>query len=385
MILNEDKKIEDLINDAYNERIWLPEFQRPFVWDKNQIRLIIDSLYQNYTISSILTWKGNDELSRRRVGGGISDIKVPLNNSEELITYLLDGQQRTTALTYVFTDKIIFRNKNKTPLSPLNLYYDSEYKGDEAEKRWLFDDEVVYDNENSEHFFKIKDLLRKEELYQRFNTRFIKIKHLMIDNFENELSLENKDDKKYKFLFEYGKIVSHLKDKILKRKVVDIEQRGSLNSVLEVFERINTKNTKLSIFDIMVAKTYKKFDEGYFDLRTYLKIITSEERSVKDNYFENIKNLKDIENHKNPFLDELLLFLIMIILKQEFKATFIIKISTNDLLNNIKKIHFILKRTLEILNNFHIEYDEINHYKPIAKFIVAFLARYEKDTSYSSF
>lgn len=185
MILNEDKKIEDLINDAYNERIWLPEFQRPFVWDKNQIRLLIDSLYQNYTISSILTWKGNDELSRRRVGGSITDIKVPLNNSEELITYLLDGQQRTTALTYVFTDKKIYRNKSKSPVSSLNLYYDSEYKGDEAEKRWLFDDEVIYDNDNSEHSFTIRGLLKKKQLYKKFNVRFIKIKHLRINNLVN--------------------------------------------------------------------------------------------------------------------------------------------------------------------------------------------------------
>lgn len=58
MIVNEDKKIEDLIKEAYNEKIWLPEFQRPFVWDNNQIRLLIDSLFNNYTISSILSWKG---------------------------------------------------------------------------------------------------------------------------------------------------------------------------------------------------------------------------------------------------------------------------------------------------------------------------------------
>ncbi len=48
MIVNEDKKIEDLIKEAYNEKIWLPEFQRPFVWDNNQIRLLIDSLFNNY-------------------------------------------------------------------------------------------------------------------------------------------------------------------------------------------------------------------------------------------------------------------------------------------------------------------------------------------------
>lgn len=110
----EDKKVEDLIKSAYDEKLWLPEFQRPFVWKDNQIRLLIDSLYQNYTISSILTWIGNDELARRRVGGSIKEIKIPTNNNnDEKITYLLDGQQRTTALTYAFTDKTIYKDKKK--------------------------------------------------------------------------------------------------------------------------------------------------------------------------------------------------------------------------------------------------------------------------------
>jgi uncharacterized protein with ParB-like and HNH nuclease domain len=47
--------VRDLIAMAGNEQIFLPEFQRPFVWDKSQIKLLIDSLYSDYTISSILT------------------------------------------------------------------------------------------------------------------------------------------------------------------------------------------------------------------------------------------------------------------------------------------------------------------------------------------
>ena len=53
-ISNTEIDVKKLIELAYNEEIWLPEFQRPFVWDKNQVRLLIDSLYRNYTISSIL-------------------------------------------------------------------------------------------------------------------------------------------------------------------------------------------------------------------------------------------------------------------------------------------------------------------------------------------
>jgi uncharacterized protein with ParB-like and HNH nuclease domain len=90
---NKDFNIKDLIDLSYKEQVWLPEFQRPFVWDKNQVRLLIDSLQRNYTISSILIWKGGDELARRAVGAKVKDIKIPEDNPED-VTYLLDGHEK---------------------------------------------------------------------------------------------------------------------------------------------------------------------------------------------------------------------------------------------------------------------------------------------------
>ncbi len=196
MIMNEDKKIEDLIKEAHSEMIWLPEFQRPFVWDNNQIRLLVDSLYRNYTISNILTWKGGDELARRRVGGKVDDIKIP-NDDKEEITYLLDGQQRTTALTYVFTGKDIYKSNRKTASKPINIYWDSEYIGDEVEKRWIFDDEIVYINDN-EDTFKISELEKNNVLINKFETRFVRLKDLLLDTqeLEHRLKLENNDNYK---------------------------------------------------------------------------------------------------------------------------------------------------------------------------------------------
>ena len=54
--------------------------------------------------------------------------------------------------------------------------------------------------------------------------------------------------------------IQTLREKILNREVYVLEQKGRLEEVLNVFERINTKNTKLNMFDIMVAKTYKSLD-----------------------------------------------------------------------------------------------------------------------------
>lgn len=280
MLVNEDKKVEDLIKESYEEKIWLPEFQRPFVWDNNQIRLLVDSLFNNYTISSILSWKGKNELARRRVGGSVKNIKIPTKQTEnDEIIYLLDGQQRTTALTYIFTDKEIFKGNNKTKSKPINLYWDSEYKGDEVEQRWVFDDEILY-LDNEKHF-KLADLEQDKNLITNFGSRFIKLK----DAFEKDMNIiiAKVQEQNPTLLGEYLNKIQELKNNILNRKVVDIEQKGDLNTVLDVFERINTKNTKLSIFDIMVAKTYKKYDEGYFDLRSFFKMITSEQNHIDNN------------------------------------------------------------------------------------------------------
>jgi hypothetical protein len=387
MLINEDKKIEDLIKEAYNEKIWLPEFQRPFVWDNNQIRLLVDSLFHNYTISSILTWKGGDELARRRVGGKVEDIKIP-NDEKKEIVYLLDGQQRTTALTYAFTEKEMFKSNRKTPSKPISLYWDSEYMDDEVEKRWVFDDEIIY-IDNSEDTFKIADLEKTNELITKFGTRFVRLKDLMLDNkeLENRLKLED-NELKYKFMYEYNQKIYDLRAKILNRKVVDIEQKGDLVTVLEVFERINTKNTKLSIFDIMVAKTYRKYDEGYFDLRSFIKIISSANKSVEANYFKNITKIDDFQEQK-IFDESTLLYLIMVAMEKGFRANKVLEIKTDDFMQKIKDLHFILNRLSEIMEkDFYIEVEEQKKYQPIAKFIVAFLTNYSKkenEPAYKSF
>lgn len=381
--MNEDKKIEDLIKESYREKIWLPEFQRPFVWDKNQIRLLIDSLYHNYTISSILTWKGKNELARRRVGGKVSDIKIPDKESEnEDIVYLLDGQQRTTALTYAFTDKDIFKSNNKTRSKPINLYWDSEYTNDEVEKRWLYDDEIIYiDSENT---FKISELEETQELINKFGTRFIKIK----DIFEDDMNIIINKIQNPNLLGEYLNKIQKLKTNILNRKVVDIEQKGDLVTVLEVFERINTKNTKLSIFDIMVAKTYRKYEEGYFDLRSFFKIISSSKTSVNNDYFKNLEKIDEFTERK-IFDEATLLYLVMVAITQDFRANKVLTIKTEKFIKNIKHLHFVLNRLSEILKqDFYIEQAEQKKYQPIAKFVIAFLTKYSKDENdptYKSF
>ncbi len=307
-IIDQELTVKRLIENAESEKVWLPEFQRPFVWDDNQISLLIDSLFNNYTISSILIWEGGDELARRRVGANMKEIKVPENRDESVI-YILDGQQRISALLLAFTDKPVFKHSYVKKIEKLNIYWDSEYNDDDPELRWILDNEKIKDPDNADEKICLKDF-SEDALYEKFHTRFVKIKHAYKLDDERKKELFGED---YKSIYEYSEKLNVLKERILSRRVYDIEQKGSLEQVLEVFERINTRNTKLSIFDIMVAKTYRKFDDQYFDLRSYYKIINYTD-SIKPDYFENKNNI-DLDKVSLLIDETELLFITLIIAK----------------------------------------------------------------------
>jgi len=372
---NKELNIKGLITHAKDETIWLPEFQRPFVWDKNQVRLLVDSLFHDYTISSILLWEGGDELARRRVGGSIKEIKIPEDNIESIV-YLLDGQQRATALTLAFTSTVIYRGNNIMKKEVLNLYWDTAYTDTDPELRWVFDDEKVADPNDKEKMIMLKEY-SQQEIIQMFGTRFIKIKHAYkFDDSEAKEWFEDEQENLYKFLYEYNQKLNDIKTNVLARKVYDIEQKGTLEQVLEVFERINTKNTKLSIFDIMVAKTYRKFDEGFFDLRSYYKIINYRD-TVKPDYFTNLEVI-DLDKVEPALDDSDMLQLTMIMLDKKFKATEILKLKTPQLMDNTKYLHDKFQFLIGFMNqHFYIETEELWKYQPMMKFLASAITHFD--------
>jgi hypothetical protein len=86
------QQILDLI-DAHD--MALPEFQRGYVWNREQVRGFFSSLYQGYPIGGFLVWHTEAGGTAQR-GVGHLDGKVKL---------LLDGQQRATSLYGVIRGK----------------------------------------------------------------------------------------------------------------------------------------------------------------------------------------------------------------------------------------------------------------------------------------
>ena len=92
-------KIEKLINRIEEGDIKIPAFQRGLVWTQEQVIELIDSIYHDYPIGSILLWNSSEKLKSTR---NIRGFLLPNREPEYPVNYVLDGQQRLSSIYAVF-------------------------------------------------------------------------------------------------------------------------------------------------------------------------------------------------------------------------------------------------------------------------------------------
>lgn len=88
------KKPREIVDDAVAGRLDIPEFQRGFKWSPGKVRDLLDSLWRDYPVGQMLTWLAPDYLQPRSAHGVSRDR-----------LWVVDGQQRTTALCLLFGKK----------------------------------------------------------------------------------------------------------------------------------------------------------------------------------------------------------------------------------------------------------------------------------------
>src|ERR1700730_8754062 len=84
-------KVREIVDYAVQHRWSIPEFQRGFVWRPPKVRDLAESLWMEYPIGSFLVWNSPAPAKPRST----TDSKQP-------DFWVIDGQQRTTALSILF-------------------------------------------------------------------------------------------------------------------------------------------------------------------------------------------------------------------------------------------------------------------------------------------
>lgn len=237
----------------------IPTFQRNVVWEKEHVKKLWDTIYKFYPMGSILVWKTDIQLQRHRQIGGhpISDNMISGD-----CQYILDGQQRTTALmTSLYGGKIA----GQEDFDP-TLYFDLSIPDPEDLDETSYRERFVFWNEiDDQKGTQLRNIPRKKRFDEGLIVPLRDVYH-QYGSVEGNLVKNGFADYEDPHRIRLRK----MKEVLDNYRMAFIELKGiQVGEVCQIFERINQSGKPLSIFDIVVAKTFRVEKNGTsgFDLR----------------------------------------------------------------------------------------------------------------------
>lgn len=115
------EKLQDLLNNAHEGKIQLPDFQRSYVWNDDEIQNLIASVAKGYPIGAFLSLETGGEVRfKPRLLEGVDSNGAKHSEPQVL---LLDGQQRLTSLYQTFYSKNPVRTRNARGKEVYRYYY----------------------------------------------------------------------------------------------------------------------------------------------------------------------------------------------------------------------------------------------------------------------
>jgi hypothetical protein len=225
MNLPEPKNLpyKTLLADIEKGLIKIPQFQRDYVWNIERAANLIDSILKGYPIGTFITWKTKESL---RVVKNLGNVTLPPVPEGDFAEYVLDGQQRLTSLFCALKGLTIVRGSRTDDFS--KIFIDLTASPEEQI--------VVTDISNfaDKTYISLTDLINS-----------------------GLSTLVTYDSKFHSLLDEYKQIIQSYNFSLIEVK------EASIDVATEIFTRINVGGKPLSLFEIMVAKTFdseKEFD-----------------------------------------------------------------------------------------------------------------------------
>ena len=225
-------KISEILNQIDIGSYALPEFQRGYVWNRDQVKKLMMSLYRGYPIGGLLIWVTKTDPTITRGDGELTPGVVNL---------ILDGQQRITSLYGIIRGHAPkFFDGNA--FSFTGLYFNI--------KEEVFEFYMATKMKDNPDWISVSELLQKGA-----------------GNFFNEADTERK-----MFLLNYFDVLNRLdniKEADLHISNVTGEDK-TIDVVVEIFNNVNTGGTKLSKGDLALAKICSLWPEARGEMKKYL-------------------------------------------------------------------------------------------------------------------
>lgn len=260
--------VSQLLSDVKSEKIAIPELQRPFVWDSVKVRDLMDSLYKGYPVGYLITWQSVGAAIK---GGDVAGFQQ----------ILIDGQQRVTALRAAVAglpvvDKKYANRRIKIAFNPATEVFETLTPALDKSPQWVSDISEFFNAESPFSF--IRDYFERNPEADRAKV-------------ENNL----------------GKLVSLENAQI---GIIALEDDLDVETVAEIFIRINSKGVPLSSADFAMSKIATYGDRGrnlrkLIDYFCHLAVAPHVFEDIRDNdvEFTESGHLQSIEWLKNDSED----------------------------------------------------------------------------------
>lgn len=255
--------IETLLAWVNSGEIAIPEIQRPFVWDSSKVRDLMDSLYQGYPIGYVIAWRNPNV---RLKDGSLSEGKK----------ILIDGQQRVTALTAAILGQYVVKKtykrvKIKIAFHPIDERFEVQNPAILKDKTWLPDISQAINGdlfEIADHYFELNPDVDKKQVRTAFS---------------NLMNIPKK---------QIG--------------IIELAADLDIETVTEIFIRINSKGVVLSQADFAMSKIASNTEYNGNELRKaidyfchlaiapefYKHILDNDKEFAKTEFFQKMQWLK---------------------------------------------------------------------------------------------
>lgn len=262
--------IDTVIQDL-NYSYLIPAIQREFVWDKEQILDLFDSVLRGYPIGSFLFWRVSGEYAENRVKYKFVEnyIEDPIHPDElddvnyhnkryrdefesppSRVNLVLDGQQRLTSFYVGLNGTLTTKKPNKRrrridswDRKQLYLNILSPTNEEENGRRYHFEfKKPEPSHREDQYWYRVGDILDVTDSAEEAERVLNEIKNIEEINSERARGVVSKN-------------IHHLYRGIREREVISYfeEQEESQDKVLDIFIRANEGGTQLKKSDILLS------------------------------------------------------------------------------------------------------------------------------------
>lgn len=354
----EKKNIRAVIEEINSRKIYLPAIQRKYVWDDDQITRLMDSIMLGYPIGTFLFWKVRKSIINKKEYSMYEFIKdfherdvyknpsapqpFPIGSDEETIWAVLDGQQRLTSLYIALQGSMSrklpnkrWKNDDAFPIKELYLDLHSQRTDEEDisyEFKFLTQEEAKKQKDDK-LWYLVKDILKysQDEL----------VKNLINPNgwASDKVAMKN---------------ISLLHTRLVGDEIINYfeVQTDSIDSVLDIFVRVNSGGTVLSKSDLLFSTIVSHWDKA---------------RDEIDKLLAEINKIGEGYKFSNDFIMRTCLYVLdmSVTLKVEtFKKESVLKIK-----NNWENIRKTIKDTVDLLNEFGFNSENIISYVAVSPMV----------------